>query len=155
MVRAWPGERNNLLYITSKRPTTITMTSLVSALFRNETSQPVKHKKSCIVFRYHKIMEIEGIGKMTSRPLVWVLEVLLVVSVSISDHKAKKRLPEEIQKLLRFWFANQKRHGWNDLEISLLWAGSGQGYVARDLSIDVCFFIKAWEPLTININSSA
>jgi PAS domain S-box-containing protein len=69
LVGAWPGQRNNLLYINSKVPATITVTSIVSALLCNEQSQPVKHEKSCIMFRYPKIMEIEGIGKMSSRPV--------------------------------------------------------------------------------------
>ena len=38
--------RNNLLYINSKEPTTMTVIFIVSALLCNETSQPVKHKRS-------------------------------------------------------------------------------------------------------------
>jgi hypothetical protein len=42
--------KNNLLYINSKEPTTMTVISMVSALLCNETSQPVKHKRSWILF---------------------------------------------------------------------------------------------------------
>jgi len=48
----WEGyaTRNNLLYINSKEPTTMTVISIVSALLCNETSQPVKDKRSWILF---------------------------------------------------------------------------------------------------------
>jgi hypothetical protein len=42
--------RNNLLYINSKEPTTMMVISIVSAHLCNETSQPVKHKRSWILF---------------------------------------------------------------------------------------------------------
>jgi len=43
--------RNNLLYINSKEPTTMTVISIVSALLCNETSQLVKHKRPWIFLK--------------------------------------------------------------------------------------------------------
>jgi hypothetical protein len=45
MVRAWPGERNNLLYVDSKELTTIKVISLGYELLCNGKSQPLKIQK--------------------------------------------------------------------------------------------------------------